>query len=107
MKLPVGRPDPKKRPDYKEETTPAQRLAASISGLGDEAEAAFDLGARDAGQALGQLRVALEVAIVQKRDAAAAADQDGALVVQERLQRFQLASPMINQALCVVVRDQR
>jgi hypothetical protein len=49
MKLPVGRPDPKKRPDYKEEITLAQRSAASISGVGHEAEAVFYVGARDAG----------------------------------------------------------
>src|SRR5688572_22218057 len=105
--LPVGRPDPKKRPDYKEEKPLAQGIGRLVFRLGDEAEALFDLAAGYARQALAGFRITPEVAVVEQRDPARAMDQHRALVVQQSPRGGKFLPAVIDQPLAFIVHDER
>src|SRR5262245_64267308 len=104
--LSVGRPDPKKRPDYKEENSSAQRLSRSEIGVWNKAETPRHFGARDARQALPGIGVTLQVAVVQQPDTVATPDEHRALVVDEGLERLDRATAVIEQPLPLVVQDE-
>src|SRR6188508_1198267 len=105
--LPVGRPDPKKRPDYKEEKPPAQGIGGLVSRFGHEAEALLDLAARNARQALAGFGVPLQVAVVEERDAPLSLDQHRALVVQKGARGGKLLPAVVEQPLAFVVHHER
>src|SRR5688572_22207698 len=102
VQAPVGRPDPKKRPDYKEENY----LAQGIGGVAHIAEAHCNIAAGDAGQIIADFGIAPEVPVVQQTDSVLAADQDRALVVEERLQRLDRPAAVVEQEIALVVHDE-